>query len=109
MHRASAAFATAMVGIVIGYLSSSAGAQSQSSLGSRCPAGYWLLEPVCINQDTGDVVNAAPAAASRVAFAPGCRPGYWRLDSLCFSSATGDVELVDENTSPADHRAELRH
>jgi hypothetical protein len=98
-----------MVGIVIGCLSISASAQSPSPLGSRCPAGYWLLEPVCINQDTGDVVNAAPAAASDVAFAPGCRPGYWRLDFLCLSSATGDVELVDENMWPADHRAELRH
>lgn len=34
--------------------------QAQQSAQPRCPAGYWLLEPVCLNQTTGDVVNAGP-------------------------------------------------
>jgi hypothetical protein len=65
------------------------------------------METVCVNEATGDVVKAAPgAASSTVAFEPGCAHGYGRLDRLCLNSATGDVELVDETTWPADRRPE---
>jgi hypothetical protein len=66
------------------------------------------MEPVCTNQETGDVVMALPAAPSRVVLEPGCAPGYWRLDQLCLSPSTGDVELVDEERWPADRRVEVK-
>src|SRR5262245_49646217 len=109
MHKGITTLAITTAGILIGCLSTSARAQYASILSPRCPAGYWLLEPVCINQDSGDVVNATPAPTARLSFAPGCAPGYWRLESLCVSPATGDVELVDEKTWPAEQYAELRN
>ena len=66
------------------------------------------MQSLCLNNATGDVVNAEPAPASRVAFELGCAPGYWRLAELCLSPATGDVELVDENRWRADQRVEAR-
>jgi hypothetical protein len=65
-----------------------------------------LMESLCLNNTTGDVVNAEPEVASRIE--RGCAPGYWRLDSLCLNSATGDVELVDEERWPDGKRAEVR-
>jgi hypothetical protein len=103
MNRNSATLALATTGIVIGYISTSTMSQSQSpTTNPRCPAGYWLMAPVCIDLDTGDVVDASPPAPSPVASEPGCAPGYWRLDKLCLSHSTGDVELVDETKWPAD-------
>jgi hypothetical protein len=80
-------------------------AQSQRPETMSCPAGYWRMGTLCLHDTTGDVVEAAPAAAPQVASEPGCASGYWRLDSLCVSPATGDVELVDETRWPADRRA----
>src|SRR5262245_243376 len=99
MNKNLATFALATIGIVIGSISTSTISQSQSSTDPRCPAGYWLMARVCIDLDTGDVVNAL--APSGVASEPGCAPGYWRLDKLCHSPFTGDVELVDETRWPA--------
>ena len=109
MHKLSATFAIVTLGIVTGCYPAAAEAQYPSELSARCPAGYWLLEPVCINQDSGDVVNATPAQIDPVAFQRGCAPGYWRLAELCLSPATGDVELADEKRWPAEHRASLRN
>jgi hypothetical protein len=102
----------ATIGIVIGWLST-ATAQPRTPA-ARCPAGYWMLESaslkelLCLNNTTGDVVNADPEVPSRTVLERGCAPGYWRLDSLCFDSATGDVELVDEKRWPEGQRAEAR-
>jgi hypothetical protein len=109
MRKTSTVFVFATMGIAICSFSTMATAQSQPSEHTPCPAGYWQMQSVCLNDATGDVVNAEPAAASpRVAFEPGCPPGYWRLDSVCLSSETGDVELVDENRWRADQRVEPR-
>lgn len=108
MHKSSTRLVFATIGIVICWFSA-ATAQSRDPTNPRCPAGYWLMESLCLNNATGDVVNAAPAAAPRIAFEPGCAPGYWRLGSLCLNSATGDVELVDEKRSPDGQRAEVRN
>jgi hypothetical protein len=48
--------------------------QAQQSAQPRCPAGYWLLEPVCLNQTTGDVVNAEPLSVFRISLEAGCAP-----------------------------------
>jgi hypothetical protein len=111
MHKLLATtFAIATLGIVIGcYPATPAEAQYQSQLSGRCPAGYWLLEPVCINQDTGDVVSATPSRVTPVVFDRGCAPGYWRLADLCLSPATGDVELADEKRWPAGQRTAVRN
>jgi hypothetical protein len=109
MHKLSATFAIATLGVVIGCYPAPVEAQYQGQLSARCPAEYWLLEPVCINQDSGDVVNAASSDVTRVMFEQGCAPGYWRLGEVCLSSATGDVELADEKRWPADQRAALRN
>ena len=81
--------------------------QAQQSAQPRCPAGYWLLEPVCLNQTTGDVVNAGPLSVFRISLEAGCEPGYWRLADVCLNSATGDVILVDLQKWP-EQRAEAR-
>jgi hypothetical protein len=107
MHKRSKSLAFATIGVMCS-LSTVATAQSQSSTDLRCPAGYWLMQSLCLNNSTGDVVYPEPAAASRVLLERGCAPGYWRLDSLCLNSATGDVELVDEERWPADQHAEAR-
>jgi hypothetical protein len=104
MHERSTRLAFATVGIVMCWFST-ATAQTPDPASLRCPEGYWLMESLCLNGSTGDVVNAAPAAASAVALEPGCAPGYWRLDSLCLSSETGDVELVDEKRWPIERAA----
>ena len=109
MNRNLATLAFATIGIVIGCISTSTMSQSQSPTDPRCPAGYWLMAPVCIDPDTGDVVSASPPAPSRVASEPGCAPGYWRLDRLCLSPSTGDVELVDETRWPAHQLAKGRN
>jgi hypothetical protein len=99
----------ATLGIVLGCFSAAAEPPHQSELNARCPVGYWLLEPVCINQDSGDVVNATPANIRPAAFEPGCAPGYWRLGELCLSPITGDVEMADEKMWPAKRGASLRN
>jgi hypothetical protein len=110
MHKLSATFAIATIGVVIGFLSTSALAQSQKPAGPRCPAGYWLMQSLCLNNATGDVVNAAPAGiTTRVVSVQGCAPGYWRLEEVCLSDATGDVELADEKRWPAEQRAARRN
>jgi hypothetical protein len=109
MNRKFATFALATVGIVIGCISTSAISQSQSPADPHCPAGYWLMAPVCVDLDTGDVVSASPPAPSPVASEPGCAPGYWRLGKLCHSPSTGDVELVDETRWPAPELAKGRN
>jgi hypothetical protein len=108
MNKNLATFAFATIGIVIVCIPTSTISQSQSPNDLRCPAGYWLMAPVCIDLDTGDVVNASPPAPPRVASELGCAPGYWRLDNLCLSSETGDVELVDEKRWPVPERAAAR-
>jgi hypothetical protein len=70
---------------------------------------HLLTRAVCINQDSGDVVNAAPSDVTRVMLEQGCAPGYWRLGEVCLSPATGDVELADEKLWPAERRAALRN
>jgi hypothetical protein len=113
MHKRSTSIVLATIGIVVGWLPT-ATAQSQAPANARCPAGYWRLEskslkePLCLNNTTGDVVNAEPEVPSRIVLERGCAPGYWRLDSLCFDSATGDVEMVDEKLWPDGQRAEVR-
>jgi hypothetical protein len=109
MNRNFATFALATVGIVIGCISTSAISQSQGPMNLHCPAGYWLMAPVCVDLDTGDVVSASPPAPSPVASEPGCAPGYWRHDKLCLSPTTGDVELVDEARWPAPGLAKGRN
>jgi len=37
-------------------------AQSPGTARSSCPEGYWQLDSLCLNNSTGDVVNAAPPA-----------------------------------------------
>jgi hypothetical protein len=107
MHQNSTRLAFSTIGIVMCWFST-ATAQSQDPASPRCPEGYWLMESLCLNGSTGDVVNAASAAASAMAVEPGCAPGYWRLDRLCHSSETGDVELADEKRWPAAERAAAR-
>jgi hypothetical protein len=107
MHKSSNWLAFATIGVICS-LPIAAAAQSQERTVLRCPAGYWLMQSLCLNSSTGDVVYAEPAAASRVLLEPGCAPGYWRLDSQCHSPATGDVELVDEERWPASQHAEAR-
>jgi hypothetical protein len=109
MHKPYATFAIATLGIAMGCYSAAAEPPYQSEPNARCPAGYWLLEPLCINQDSGDVVNATPVHIKPAAFERGCAPRYWRLGELCLSPATGDVEMADENRWPAEHRASLRN
>lgn len=106
MHKCSTRLVFATIGIAVCCFSTSATVQSQSPTNLRCPAGYWPMESLCLNNSTGDVVEASPAAASRTALELGCAPGYWRLDTLCLSASTGDVELVDEKQWPAGQRAE---
>jgi hypothetical protein len=106
MRKITTRFLSATFSIAICGFATMATAQSESTASMRCPAGYWQMQSLCLNNVTGDVVNAEPAAASRVAFEPGCAPGYWRLDSLCLSHETGDVELVDEKRWRAAPRAE---
>src|SRR5262249_42801009 len=113
MHKNPTSIVLATIGIVIGCWQG-AGAQSRPPATARCPAGYWMLEskslkePLCLNNTSGDVVNAEPEVSSRIVLERGCAPGYWRLDSLCFDSATGDVEMVDEKLWPDGQRAEVR-
>ena len=71
-------------------------AQQPQTPAASCPAGYWQLDLLCLNNTNGDVVLAEPPASPRATYEAGCRPGYWRLGDLCQSSATGDVELVDD-------------
>jgi hypothetical protein len=114
MHKISTTLVLATIGVVIGWFST-ATARSPVPANPRCPAGYWMLEsaslmePLCLNGTTGDVVNAGPEVASRIVFERGCAPGYWRLESqpesLCLSSETGDVELVDEKRWPVAEQA----
>ena len=99
------AFAGALIAAAC--LSAATPIQAEQRVQSRCPAGYWLLEPVCVNQATGDVVTAEPAVALRTALEAGCAPGYWRLADLCLNSTTGDVELVDQQNRP-EQSAEVR-
>ena len=80
--------------------SSAALSQSPPLDDARCPAGHWLLDQVCVNKATGDVVNAAPSAAATMTDNHGCAPGYWRLDQVCVSKATGDVEMAEEQQLP---------
>src|SRR5262245_44261917 len=87
------------IGIIIGCSPIAVMSQAQGTQ-SRCPVGYWLMESLCLNNSTGDVVYAAPSGPSSIVAVPGCRPGYWRLDSLCQSPSTGDIELVDEQRWP---------
>jgi hypothetical protein len=42
--------------------STGAVAQSTNTARSSCPAGYWQLGSLCLNNSTGDVVDAAPPA-----------------------------------------------
>ena len=108
MHKISTPFVFAAIGIAICGFSTWATAQSESTATMRCPAGYWQMQSLCLSDATGDVVNAEPAAVSRVAFESGCAPGYWRFGEVCLSPETGDVELVDKNRWRADQRAEAR-
>jgi hypothetical protein len=113
MHKNPTSIVLVTISIVIGWLPT-AMAQSRAPANARCPAGYWMLEskslkePLCLNNTSGDVVNAEPQVPSRIVLERGCAPGYWRLDSLCFDSATGDVEMVDEKLWPDGQRAEVR-
>ena len=95
-------FAAALACMAIALALASTTAHADDASATRCPSGYWLLEPVCINQSTGDVVNALAAAPSTVALASGCAPDYWRLGNLCLNLQTGDVELVDERQWPGE-------
>jgi hypothetical protein len=99
------AFASALIAAAC--LSAATPIQAEQRVQSRCPAGYGLLDPVCVNQATGDVVTAEPAVAFRTALEAGCAPGYWRLADHCLNSTTGDVELVDLQNWPK-QRAEVR-
>jgi hypothetical protein len=56
MNRGPVWLAAMIIGIVAGYLSVSAAAQSPASKGQHCPAGYSLVASVCVNSD-GDVVE----------------------------------------------------
>jgi hypothetical protein len=107
-HRCPSMFAIGTISVAIGCISTLTTVQSQTSANGRCPQGYWLMEPVCMNQETGDVVMASPAPPARAALEPGCAPGYWRLGELCLSPSTGDVELVDEKMWPPERRAEVK-
>jgi hypothetical protein len=107
MHKGHKWLAFATISVICS-LPIAAAAQSPERTDLRCPVGYWLMQSLCLNSSTGDVVYAEPAAASRVLLEPGCAPGYWRLDSQCHSPATGDVELVDEERWPASQHAEAR-
>jgi hypothetical protein len=107
-HRYPSMLAIATISIAISCLSISGAAQSQPPPNARCPQGYWLMESVCVNQETGDVVAASPAAPARAVLDPGCAPGYWRYGRLCLSPSTGDVELVDEKMWPPERRAEVK-
>ena len=80
-------------------LSTSAPAQQGAHHFGTCPAGYWQLDSLCMNQATGDVTMAEPAKPD-LTYEPGCRPGYARLEAICQSPATGDVELADEKRWP---------
>jgi hypothetical protein len=62
-----AGLAIAATVIATACLSTATPTQAEQSVQPRCPAGYWLLEPVCLNQTTGDVVNAKPAVVFRIA------------------------------------------
>ena len=84
------------VGMVIAWSSAPEMAQSAETTPPRCPAGFWLMDPLCMNNSTGDVVYAVRPVHSGVTAVLGCRAGYWRLDSLCVSPATGDVELASD-------------
>jgi hypothetical protein len=107
MYKRSTFLASATIGIVTCWFST-ATPQTQDPASPQCPEGYWLMQSLCMNGSTGDVVKAAPAAASAVAFEPGCAPGYWRVGNLCHSSETGDVELADEKRWPVTERAAAR-
>jgi hypothetical protein len=58
MSRGSIWLTVATIGIMMWGLSGPAPAQSQSSASLHCPAGYWLMGSLCMNSETGDVVNA---------------------------------------------------
>ena len=51
--------------LVAASLVAPSGAMAQTADTTRlsCPAGYWQLGSVCLNNSTGDVVDAAPPAA----------------------------------------------
>jgi hypothetical protein len=105
MHKLHATFAIAALALAMGCGSAAAEPSRNGAQNARCPVGYWLLEPVCLNEDSGDVVNANPAPTKPASFELGCAPGYWRQGALCLSPATGDVELADEKRWPAERRA----
>jgi hypothetical protein len=106
MSKPRATLALAIVAVSCGIFSTASFAQAQSMTEGICPAKYWLMGTLCLNNDTGDVVLVSTPATDRISPA-GCRPGYWRQDALCFSASSGDVELVDEQSRPADQRAEV--
>ena len=87
----------AIAGIVLCW-SLAALAQSPAHDDARCPAGHWRVDPIRVNNKTGDVVNAAPSAAATMTDNHGCAPGYWRLEQVC--KATGDTEPLEEQLLP---------
>ena len=89
----------AIAGIVLCW-SLAALAQSPPLDNAGCPAGYWLMDPICVNKMSGDVVNAAPSSAATMTDHQGCAPGYWRLEQVCVSKVTGDVEMIEEQQLP---------
>jgi hypothetical protein len=89
-------------------LSVAAMAQSQSAAKQVCPATYWLMGTLCLNDDTGDVVMASTPETNRIASRMACRPGYWRMAGVCLDLESGDVELADGQAPPAERQAEVR-
>lgn len=101
--------AAASIGMAMVVALASLAAHAGDAFPERCPPGYWLLDPVCIDRSSGDVVNASPAKSSPAAPAPGCAPDYWRLGKLCISLQTGDVELADDRRGPGGRGAGARN
>jgi hypothetical protein len=99
-HGCLKPFAAACIGMVMAVTIASSAVHAEDASAARCPPGYWLLEPVCIDQSSGDVVKASPAKRSPSGPAPGCAPSYERLGRLCIGLQTGDIELADEQRWP---------
>ena len=101
MNQRLASAAPRIIGLVASSFMIAVPAISQDVSGSQCPAGYWKYGSLCLNDTSGDVVNA-----SRIASGVGCARGYWRYGRLCLSSETGDVEIADEQLHPQNQHAQ---
>lgn len=79
-----------------------ASAQAPVTATPICPARYELLDGLCYNKTSGDIVLTEMSAATRVYTNANCPAGYTiLLETLCFSSKTGDIMFAEDKPGMA--------